>query len=471
MSLRFLPNGIAAAAALLALALTLAPHQTAAQTEAPGQPVSAETVLAKITERGNIYFAEAAADLASAEARLERARAALFPTATALYEGERYKSRLHTEKDKAETYGSVQVTQRLFDFGKSWNTIDAARADAEAAKQLDLDARNTVLMEGLALFFDLHASDLVVQALNQDHASAYVQWERAKERSGLGQQSPVEVAEKLADVEKSRLILHTEQRRNMDLRLRLADLTGLPFDKEMLGSPTGPKDKPAVIDAEPFEKAVLARNPKLQALAGRLTSLRLAREGTGTFPYIDAFGAVNQYSRPSATRDEWTAGARITWPFMDGGRQSAERSRLAAEMVRTEARLERAKRDMTREARVTLRERDNAWQQLIAARARFDYAKKYLLQRQRLYEQERVTDLGRAMIGFTEAEAGVVRAAGTLHQVDARLAVLLGEHPARSLEKDFIVRALGSGAVEKKDSYETKGGSGFGQQDQNKINR
>ncbi|MEK9753668.1 MAG: TolC family protein [Rhodospirillaceae bacterium] len=469
MPVRSVPNGLIAAGAALALALvSLAAF---AQSEAPGAPVSAETVLAKIAERGKIYFAEAAADLAAAEARLDRARAALFPTATALYEGERYKSRLATVKDKAESYGSIQVTQRLYDFGQSSNSIDAARADAYAAKLLDLNARNTVLMEGLALYFGLHASDLAVQALNQDHASAYVSWERAKEREGLGQQSPIDVAEKLADVEKSRLILHTEQRRNMDLRLRLADLTGLPFDKEMLGAPTGPKDKPAQIEAEPFEKAILARNPALQALASKLTSLRLARDGTGTLPYIEAFGAVNQYSRPSATRDEWTAGARITWPFLDGGRKSAERSRLAAEMVRTEARLERAKRDMARQARVTLRERDNAWQQLIAARARFDYAKKYLLQRQRLYEQERVTDLGRAMINFTEAEADVVRAAGTLHQVDARLAVLLGEHPAKSLEKDFIVRALGAGAVEKKDSYETKGGSGFGQQDQNKVNR
>ena len=75
------------------------------------------------------------------------------------------------------------------------------------------------------------------------------------------------------------------------------------------------------------------------------------------------------------------------------------------------------------------------------------------------------------MINFTEAEADVVRAAGTLHQVDARLAVLLGEHPAKSLEKDFIVRALGAATIEKRDSYETKGGSGFGQKDQDKLNR
>ena len=452
------------------VALALGVFSAQAHAQAAG-PLGAEALLTKITEHGQIYFAEAAADLAAAEARLERARAALFPTATAVYEGERYKSTLATETDKAEVYGSVEVVQRLYDFGQSSNKIDAARTDADAARQLDIDARNTVLMEGLALYYDLHASDLAVQALNQDHASAYVQWERAKEREGLGQRSAVAVAEKLADVEKSRLILHHEQRRNMELRLRLADLTGLPFDKEMLGAPTGPKEKPTAIEAEPFEKAVVARNPRIKALAAKLESLGLARDGTGNRPWVEAFGAVNHYSRDTRTRDEWTAGARIKWPFFDGGLKSAERARLAAEIARAEARLQRAKRDLARRARVTLRERDNAWQQLIAARAKFDFAKKYLLQRQRLYEQERVTDLGRAMINFTEAEADVVRAAGTLRQVDVRLAVLLGQHPAKSLEKGFLVRALGEKTIENQGSYETKGGTGFGQKDQNKVTR
>ena len=194
-----LPPRFGPKAASMVLALSLASIWTATPDTARAQsqtatPVSADAVLAKIVERGNIYFAEAAADLAAAEARLERARAALFPTATATYEGERYRSTLASERDKAEVYGSVEVVQRLYDFGQSSSRIDAARADTDAAKLLDLDARNTVLMEGLALYYDLHASDLAVQALNQDHASAYVQWERAKEREGLGQQSPVDVA-------------------------------------------------------------------------------------------------------------------------------------------------------------------------------------------------------------------------------------------------------------------------------------
>ena len=435
------------------------------------QPKTAQELLARIDARGDIYFAEAAADLAAAEARLAGARAALFPSFNSSYEGERYDPTVSTDRTRAEVIGTVEVVQRIYDFGQTSSRIDAAEADLDAARLRNGHARNVVLMEAMALYHDLHASDLTAQALEQDHASAYVQWERAQERHKLGKVSPVEVAEKLAAVEQSRLVLHREQRRNMDLRLRLSDLSGAPFSGTMLDPPLGPEARPAEVDGKVFEDAVVDRNPELRAMRRKADGMRLARDGTVNRPVIETYGALNYYSRPSGTRDDWAAGARIKWPFYDGGLRDAERSRQTAELARAEARLELARRDLTRRARVTLRERDNAWQQLVAARARHDFARKYLLQRQRLYEQERVTDLGRAMINFTEAEADVVRAAGNLNQVNAQLAVMLGQGPAQGLEENFILRALGDQGKGAAGSYETKKGSGFGQDDQNEIKR
>ncbi|MEK9671566.1 MAG: TolC family protein [Rhodospirillaceae bacterium] len=433
--------------------------------------LTAAGLLERIDQQAQIYFAEAAADLQAAEARLARARAGLFPRATAGFEAERYQSALSAVKDKAESTATFEVVQPIYDFGVNGSRIDAARADADAAKLRATAARNRVLMEGLALYHDLHASDLNVQTLNQKHASAYVRWERVQERERLGQASPVKVAERLAAVEASRLILHNEQRRNMEIRLRLGDLTGLPFDKEMLNPPLGPKEKPAPVEDGPFTQAVLDRNPDLKALARKRDGVRLAREGKGNRPVVEAFGVLNQYSRPTSSRDDWTVGARIKWPFYDGGVKSAEQAELGAEVTRLEARIEVARRELVRIARTTLRARENAWQQLIATRARHDFQSKFLLQRQRLYEQERVTDLGNAMINFTDAEADVVRAAGNLRQVNARLAVMMGEHPKISLDQGFLLRLLGQKVNEDRDSYTPKSGSGFGQKDQNEIKR
>ena len=44
--------------------------------------------------------------------------------------------------------------------------------------------KNTVMLEGLALFYNLHASELRLRAYNEIHASAYVRWDRAKEQLG-----------------------------------------------------------------------------------------------------------------------------------------------------------------------------------------------------------------------------------------------------------------------------------------------
>lgn len=438
---------------------------------AQSPPLTPATFLAEVLAKGEIYFAEANADLATARARLDRARSNLFPVASLTYEAERYKSTLGSEKDKVDIFGGVEVVQRIYDFGGTYDQINAARAGEDAAKLHYEEARNTVLMEALALFYGLHTSDIRVQALNQDHASAYVRWDRAKERMALGKRSSIDVAEKLALVEKSRLDLHHEQRRNVDLRLRLSDMSGLPFEAEMFNSPKGPNKRPPAIEVEHVQKLVTGNNPQLKRLAKKLDSLKLEAGASQNLPWIEAYGEVNHYSRHTRTRDEWAGGARLKWSFMDGGVKSAERARLNAEVRRTGAELERTRRGLIREARTVLIDRNNAWQQLIAARAQFDFAQKSLLQRQRLYEQDRVADLGRAMRDFTHSEVGVVRAAGNLQLVDARLAVMLGQGLEISLNENFIIDVLGKEAIDDERSIETKKGSGFGQEDQNKINR
>ena len=434
-------------------------------------PPTASEVLALIEKNAGLEFAEAAADLAAARARLSGARAGLFPTATMTYEGERYDSTRASVKDKAEVFGGIEVVQPIYDFGITSNRIDAADAEFQAAENDLAEARNTVLLEGLALFFDLHASEMTIQALNQEHASRYVRWERAKERLELGQTSPLDVAEWLVRTEATRLKLHREQSRNVELRLRLQELTGFAFEGELFNPPAGPNSKPIQPELDKLQEIAEVRNPKVLALRKYADAVRLRREGTGSRPRIEAFGEVNHYSRSTTGRDEWTAGARVVWPIFDGGVKSAERAELAAEQGRREARYERYRIELRRRVQVASMARMDAWQQLVAARAGLDFARNSLLQRQRRYEQERVTDLGPIMGRFTEAEAGVIRAAGGFYLENARLAVLLGEAPAQGLKADFIVDIVGAEGVETEGDFVPKGGSGFGQEDQNELNR
>ncbi len=459
-------------AVLLIIALHFVAGASAQETAKvpPTAPPTAAEILALIEANGKMHFADASADLAAATARLDAARAGLFPRLTATAEAKRLNSTLSSNTDSYDFQAGFELIQPIYDFGQTYSRIDAADLERSAADVALIAARNTVLVEGLAVFFELHASELEVQFVDQRYASDYVKWDRDKERMGVGQRSPIEVAGRLATAEKSRLDQRRAKSRNLILRLRLGELTGTVFDTEMYNPPKGPKKPPPTPEVADLQKLAEVRNPDILVLRKNLEAVRARRQGTGSRPRLEAFGEVNKYQRDSRLRDEWAAGARLVWPMFDGGLKSAERARLAAEEGRLTARYDRRLLALRRRAHELILAQADAWQQLVAARAGFDFAKKSLLQRQRLYETERVTDLGPMMVLFTEAEADVVRAAGAFFVERARLAVLFGEPPRRGLEDNFLFDLLGKKVDDAPKTFRPKGGSGFGQDDQDKVN-
>ncbi len=458
--------GFAGKAVLMACVLLTAP--VAAQSRAT-QPGAAD-VLALIEANGGFAFAAAAADMGAAKARLEEARAHLFPRADAVGQVGRYESASPRDTGRTDAYGSLEVVQPLYDFGRTDSRIKAARSEVTAAEADLRVVRDTVMLEGLAVFFDLWASDLAVRALNEDHSHAYVRWVRAKERQALNQKSPLEVAEWLARVERTRLALYRERSRNDRLRVRIEELTGRSFDAELIGTPPAPSAKPAQVPFDALAAAVERRNPEVRALFKRAEAMGFRVEGTGSRPAVEAYATAGSSNRDLRGREKWAFGARLTWPLFDGGLQGAEKARLTAERRRLEAELESRIRRLRREARAQWRHRADSWQRIVAARAQLDFAKKNLLRRQRRYAQERVADLGRAMIEATVGEVELIRAIGAFHVESARLAVLLGEGPGKGLEEAFVEAIIGVAPVTPGDGFIPKTGSGFGQDDQNKIN-
>jgi hypothetical protein len=160
----------------------------------------------------------------------------------------------------------------------------------------------------------------------------------------------------------------------------------------------------------------------------------------------------------------------MSWQVFDGGLKGAQRNRLAAEESRINARIETKRRQLRRKAHVALMNRADIFQRVISAKAELDYAQKNMLRRQQLYSQERVADLGRAMVENSQAEAALIRATGAYKLELAGIALLLGDHPSKGLEDDYLVSIMGSKKAPT-EGYVPKGGSGFGQDDQNKVNR
>ncbi|MBC8268206.1 MAG: TolC family protein [Rhodospirillaceae bacterium] len=431
--------------------------------------LNVQQIIELIESNGNYAFAAAAADIDIARARRDQARSALYPRLSLNATGQHYQSTQKWLADNAEVYGGLEVVQPIYDFGKTGATIDAAGSDVEAAEKALVSARNAVLLEGMALFFELHASEVQLRAYNENHASAYVRWDRAKEQLGLGRASPLDVAKALALVEKTRFEYYRERSRNNTYRIRLEELIAQALPQELISPPLPPENAPLEVNREEFALVVIKRNPQTAALIKQVEAKRLQRGGISNLPSLEAFGNLGHSSRDLRGRNEYAVGARLSWPIFNGGIIGAERNQLAAEETRLGAMLEVKRRQLRRQSFAVLMDQSDAFQRVIAARAGLDYAQKNLLRRQQLYSQERVADLGRAMIDNSTAEAELIRATGAYYVEMAHIAVLLGLNPAQGLDEGLLASVLeGQGPVE---DFVPKGGSGYGQDDQDKVNR
>jgi len=428
-------------------------------------------ILQLIEKNGSFSISSAAADIEIASARRDQAVAALYPRVTLSATGRVFRTAPEAYRnERHDLYGDLELVQPIYDFGKTSSAIEAATKDTAAAADLEIYARNTVLMEGMALFFELHASELDMRSLFEGHASAYVRWERSKERLDLGQTSPVDVAKALTLVEQTRLVYYRERNHNIALRLRLEELTGRFIEDELFSPPKPPLTGPPNLDRHEFSKAVFLRNPQLGSLLKQAEAKGILRAGTGSMPSLEAYGNIRKSSIALRGRKDYEIGARLSWPIFDGGIDQSRRSMLAGEEKRLHAAIGQKRSQLRIQAHEALLEIQNSYQQVVAARAQLDYTRRNLLLRQQLYQQDRAADLGRAMIENTAAEAEVVRATGIYYLDLAHVSLLLGEHPGKALEPDFLTSLLAHSG-EPVQQYIPKGGSGFGQDDQNKTNR
>ncbi|OSM02532.1 putative outer membrane efflux protein [Magnetofaba australis IT-1] len=379
-----------------------------------------------------------------------------------------FESESAAETDEAEAYATITLTQPLLDFGKRDALSAAAQLRAQAAQLSVGNAWDAAALDAARAYFDLYVSELTLQAANEAHALDYVRWERAKEREALGKSDAVVTAEWLSKVEASRTVYYGERDRNAQLRAQLAQLTGLPLDKELIRPPAAPEDKPPVLDWRRLADVAAQRNPQLQALNLRVQAQTQAAEAQRARPQLDAVAEFGRSTRTLRGNDRWAAGVQASWDLWDGGATDARREQALAD-----AEALRAERDLLlKSLRLQVQEaaQKSAWahQAILAAQAKKRWAEMQLLKRQTRYQQERVSDLGFAMVDLTRAEAQLVKAAGARYMASMTLAVLLGESPEAALKPDFLTRVAQMGAqtdaapASESNSFTPPGGSGYG---------
>jgi outer membrane protein TolC len=325
---------------------------------------------------------------------------------------------------------SLTMRQRLYDFGRTSAqaaAADAALAGSEARYRFAL---NQYRLAVIAAFFDVLLADLEYARDDEGMATAYVQFDRARQRNRLGQVSDIDLAELETAYQSSRAGRYASDTRRRISRAALASLMNRPTQlPSELATPALAGLGRDIPDVEPWFEAAETNNTLLTALREEVESARrsLAEAEASDNPVLNGEVEISRYAREAGGYDNWRAGVTLDVPLITGGTTKAQTARRRAELRAAQARLEK-QRLMVRQAVV------EAWGELGDLKAKRDemaslsaYRDLYLDRSRALYEQEVKTDLGDAMVRTSDAR---LKAAQTEFQIAltwARIQALLGQ--------------------------------------------
>ena len=399
-----------------------------------GVPTPLE-LLDMIAGNPRLAAAQASSDIAAAD--LEAALSALRPRLEFNADAKRFKSMRRVESRDSDVYSRLEIVQPIYDFGRSYGAVDAARADAKAQVATALGVRNKLMLKGLALYYELHASDLEVQALQEDNTIAFFRFSRLAEKDLVGAANPIDIVDLRGQAERARYTYYSARGRNQELRLRLVELTGAAFDETTL-TPSAPEQGPFEVDVDKIIARAEAALPELDALRRHKQAAAAKQGAAGLRPRIEAYGRLGESTRNLRGREDWALGARLVVPLYEGGKHNADRARFGAEVRRVEAEIESRRRALRREVHLAVLARSNNWLRIEATRTAYKATRRRLYLEQLQRNQDRQASIGGMSARLTHIEAELVRAIGAYHVAGARLAALMGLHPGDGFSANFL---------------------------------
>ena len=316
----------------------------------------------------------------------------------------------------------ISLRQQLFDFGRQ-SARDAAAQEQVRGAELNLAAQTQqqklLIMKA---FFSVLLADQTYTVANEHMAVVFVRFDKVKDRRELGMLSDNDLAQAQIDYENALFARSEADANRRTTRRILAELLGTP--NQLPGKLQAPAldalfTRP-VPDLDDTIKRVLAEDPGLHALRARY---RAAVHGVDAArdhnrPNIYAELNADQYQRELGSRDPLRAGIYLSIPLYDGrlrdadlGKAQATRMRLAADIAEQEAKLR--ERCTAALEQITLYQKAG----LSRAKAQANAADLNFTRKQTLYQMEKATDLGDAMV--QESAAALLRLRTTVALANA----------------------------------------------------
>ncbi|EGV51356.1 TolC family protein [Candidatus Endoriftia persephone] len=305
-----------------------------------------------------------------------------------------------TNQEHYDSWLKLRLSKRLYDFGRTEQSIAAADAAREGRVWELLELRQQRRLQVMEAFFGVLLADLKYARENEAMSIAFIRFDRAQNRQQLGETSDLEVLRLQRLFELSRRRVITSQNRQRITRSQLAISLNRPDDLPAeLEFPTLALGREAG-ELEPWIEKVLQDNPSLKAVRAAVSAAeqQLHAAQAADNPVIRGELEAGAYQRQLGGRNDMSAALVFELPLFSASRVDAETAQRRAEL--RERRAELALKQL--ELRQSVLELWMELQQLQAERIELevtsDYRELYLDRARARYEMEVSSDLGDSMV-------------------------------------------------------------------------
>ncbi|MCG8425980.1 MAG: TolC family protein [Chromatiales bacterium] len=335
-----------------------------------------------------------------------------------------YKATNSTNNDSSV---KLRLHKRLYDFGRTEAAQQAADADYRSQEWHYLDARQQHRLDILRNYFDVLLADLQYIRDNESMTMGFLHWDKAKERSEMGQLSDIEVLEKESIFQQRRRAWQQSQNLQRASRQRLAISLNRPTQLSSTLAEPALSLKRELPDVETLTERALEENPMLKAQRAQVNAAQArvesARSSDAPVVYAEIQAAV--YNRTTSTRDPFSAGLLIEVPLFKSGR-NAELAKGRADLHHYQALLSEAELDIRQAVLDLWLEIKGLQAQQEEMRALGAYRDLYIDRSRALYELEVKSDLGDAETRISDYRLQKAATDYELAMAWARLDALLG---------------------------------------------
>jgi outer membrane protein len=446
------PPSLALACALIATPVRARAQHSIAPATAQVAPAAARSLtLAEALAMARARqpaLRQARADTQVLSARVDRARAPLFPQlqASASYEkttanftprpGATPSSLTADANPDFDLYDyfdfELTARQLIYDFGRTYHGAEAAEAAEQAQRQSERVTLSQVEEDVRVSFFEARAAREMLAVARETLANHELHVEQIEAFVRAGTRAEIDLAQARTDRANARVGLINADNAYVAGKARLNRAIGVEAGTEYeVSEESLPPIDGEDGDLEGLVRRAVASRPELAMLERRVRAQELARGSLrgAHFPSLSLFSGV---SEAGVELDDmtwnWNAGVSLTWPLFQGGAVAAQVDEAGAALVSLRAQLDGLRQQVrleVQEARLALRA---AKAVIAAAEEAITSAREQLRLAEGRYQAGVGSglELGDAQLAMQSAAAQRVRAEYDLASARARLLRALG---------------------------------------------